>query len=89
MYYTPLYPIIIYTQISVLRNQEIRRHVPFLNWNPHTKYMGGPEAEAILSLSRALRIFAEKRTALKRETRREHAPPLNNISVPVVHHTSK
>ena len=30
----------LYTQISVLRNQEIRRHVPFLNWNPHTKYMG-------------------------------------------------
>ena len=29
-----------YTQISVLRNQEIRRHVPFLNWKPHTKYMG-------------------------------------------------
>ena len=28
------------TLISVLRTQEIRRHVPFLNWNPHTKYMG-------------------------------------------------
>jgi hypothetical protein len=45
-----------------------------------------PNSQLFLSLSRALRIFAEKRTALKRETRREHAPPLNNISVPVVHH---
>jgi hypothetical protein len=35
-----------------------------------------------------LRIFAEKRTALKRETRREHAPSLNNISAPAVHHTN-
>ena len=30
----------VYTEISVIRNQEIRRHVPFLNWKPHTKYMG-------------------------------------------------
>ena len=29
-----------YTQISPLRNQEIRRHVPFLNWNPHTIVVG-------------------------------------------------
>ena len=29
-----------FTQISPLRNQEIRRHVPFLNWNPHTIVVG-------------------------------------------------
>ena len=30
----------VYTQFLSLRNQEIRRHVPFLNWNPHRIVVG-------------------------------------------------
>jgi len=42
-----------------------------------------------LSLSSFAHLRGKENGFKKRETRREHAPPLNNISVPVVHHTSK
>tara|TARA_B100001758_G_C18287328_1_gene545021 strand:+ start:340 stop:630 length:291 start_codon:yes stop_codon:yes gene_type:complete len=39
-----------------------------------------------LSLSSFAHLRGKENGFKKRETRREHAPPLNNISAPVVHH---
>lgn len=45
-----------------------------------------PNSQLFLSLSSFAHLRGKENGFKKRETRREHAPPLNNISAPVVHH---
>jgi hypothetical protein len=45
-----------------------------------------PNSQLFLSLLSFAHLRGKENGFKKRETRREHAPPLNNISAPVVHH---